>query len=210
MHDADTRSLRRAAAVLFLVSLLRWGSSFLGGPSVPDGPTILDELVPSAIRATEDRQLRSRPLGPSELVDPNRASDTDLDRLPGIGPAAAAAIIAARDTGVVFRRPRDLMTVRGIGPALLERISKSLDLGSPPPRRTRGRSGTQRAPDRIDLNYADSQTLQGLPGVGPALADRIIRARGEQLFRTVEDLARVSGIGPATVARLRALTRVGR
>jgi competence ComEA-like helix-hairpin-helix protein len=210
MHDADTRSLRRAAAVLLAVSLLRWGSSLMGGLSVQDEPTILDELVPSAIRATEDKHLRSRPLGPSERIDPNRASDTDLDRLPGIGPAAAAAIIAARDTGIVFRRPSDLMTVRGIGPALMERISKSLDFRSPPRGRVRGRSGTRRASDRVDLNYADSETLQGLPGVGPALADRIIRARGEEPFRTVDDLARVPGIGPATVARLRAVAWVGR
>jgi competence protein ComEA len=45
--------------------------------------------------------------------------------------------------------------------------------------------------------------------VGPALAERIVRWRErEGPFRSVEDLARVPGIGPATVARIRGSVRV--
>lgn len=55
---------------------------------------------------------------------------------------------------------------------------------------------------RVSLNDADSWTLQRLPGVGPALAERIISGRP---YHTVEQLLDVSGIGPATFARLESL-----
>lgn len=58
--------------------------------------------------------------------------------------------------------------------------------------------------ERISLNSADSWTLQRLPGVGPAMAERIIEGRP---FDSVEDLLEVSGIGPATFARLQPLVR---
>ena len=57
---------------------------------------------------------------------------------------------------------------------------------------------------RVSLNSADSWTLQSLPGVGPALAGRIISARP---YNSVGDLLDVSGIGPATFARLEPLVR---
>lgn len=52
----------------------------------------------------------------------------------------------------------------------------------------------------IDINQADTAELEGLPGIGPSLAARVIAARP---FATVDDLAEVRGIGPATLDRLR-------
>jgi competence protein ComEA len=62
----------------------------------------------------------------------------------------------------------------------------------------------------LDLNRADTTALQSLPGVGPALARRIVEARSQAPFRTVDDLLRVRGIGPATLTRLRPLVTVSR
>ena len=59
------------------------------------------------------------PTGP---VDLNRATVDDLDALPGVGPATAAAIVAYRDTHGPFSSVDDLLDVRGIGPAKLEAI----------------------------------------------------------------------------------------
>lgn len=57
---------------------------------------------------------------------------------------------------------------------------------------------------RIDLNRASRAELLQLQGVGPALADRILAHREEHGgFRSVEDLAKVQGVGPATLAKLR-------
>jgi len=49
----------------------------------------------------------------------------------------------------------------------------------------------------------------GLPGIGPAKARAIVADReGRGPFRRLEDLARVSGIGPATVSRIAGMVRV--
>ena len=52
-------------------------------------------------------------------VDLNQATAADLDRLPGVGPATAAAIVAYRDKHGRFRSVDDLGEVPGIGPAKL-------------------------------------------------------------------------------------------
>lgn len=60
--------------------------------------------------------------------------------------------------------------------------------------------------ERIDPNRASAAELDRLPGVGPAVADRIVEAREtDGAFRGAEELERVRGIGPATVERLSAL-----
>jgi len=58
---------------------------------------------------------------------------------------------------------------------------------------------------RVDLNNATQSELETLPGVGPVIAGRIIDGRP---FASVDSLEKVSGIGPATMARLRDLVKV--
>jgi len=53
---------------------------------------------------------------------------------------------------------------------------------------------------RIDPNTADAAVLRKLPGVGPAIASRIIAARP---FTGPQDLSRVPGLGKGAVDRLR-------
>ncbi|MCF7796326.1 MAG: helix-hairpin-helix domain-containing protein [Lentisphaeria bacterium] len=48
----------------------------------------------------------------------------------------------------------------------------------------------------ININQADTATLQQLPGIGPTLASRIIDFRSEHgPFTQIEDLKKVKGIG---------------
>lgn len=58
--------------------------------------------------------------------------------------------------------------------------------------------------DLLDLNYASLRELQTLPGVGKVTAERIIAQRP---FNSVDDLARVGGLGPA---RIRAIAERAR
>jgi competence protein ComEA len=63
----------------------------------------------------------------------------------------------------------------------------------------------------MDLNRASQEDLRLLPRIGPTLAERIDddrRERGE--YGQLDDLARVSGVGEATVEGLRALACAGR
>lgn len=62
----------------------------------------------------------------------------------------------------------------------------------------------------VDVNTANLEELQTLPGVGPVLAERIIGYReANGPFRSLEDLLNVKGIGEATLAELRDSAAVG-
>lgn len=61
----------------------------------------------------------------------------------------------------------------------------------------------------VSLNTASAAQLEELPGIGPVLAERIVKDRERNgPFSTVDDLHRVSGVGPAVLERLRELVTV--
>lgn len=64
-------------------------------------------------------------------------------------------------------------------------------------------------PSPLDLNAAAEEELTALPGIGEALARRIVEYReANGPFETVEDLTNVSGIGPGKLAALEGLVCV--
>lgn len=62
----------------------------------------------------------------------------------------------------------------------------------------------------IDVNAADREMLERIPGIGAALASRIVAYR-EQYgpFQSVEELVNVSGIGERTLEEIRPYITVG-
>lgn len=56
----------------------------------------------------------------------------------------------------------------------------------------------------VNINQADNKTLETLPGIGPAMAQRIIDFRKENgSFQSVDDLQKVKGIGKAKFAKIK-------
>ena len=81
-----------------------------------DGQRVYVPRVGEAVPAVGGSDV---PAGPLDL---NTATEEQLDDLPGVGPATAAAIIAHREANGPFGSVDDLGEVRGIGPAKLDAL----------------------------------------------------------------------------------------
>jgi comEA protein len=58
--------------------------------------------------------------------------------------------------------------------------------------------------ETIQLNQATAEQLQALPGVGPALSERIVVYRTEHgPFKSLEQLTEVKGVGQAKLAKFK-------
>lgn len=221
LSASERRSLALATLLVVLGAGVRlgvgpgpatWAWEAAGGHPPADG---LDSLRSAVARSGERARRRALPLAPGELIDPNVASLEELQRLPGVGPATARRILAAREERP-FRVRAGLTRVPGIGPATLAKVRPHLALpegpvpGASATTRSAGRQpGSIDAPTgdragRVDVNRADPTALERLPQVGPAIARRIVLSRERHgPFRSIEDLLRVPGIGPVRLEAMR-------
>ncbi|WP_324718181.1 helix-hairpin-helix domain-containing protein [Carboxydochorda subterranea] len=166
-------ALVAAAAALFATGY-RLGTD-LGPPVV---------LRPVSVAASQAGQEESRAGEPSREGavlaaerEPGESAPAATCHLPPGHPPVPGAVEAARGAPVT---PTGARQAPGRGP------------GSPA-----SRGGT------VDINTASPEELDELPGIGPALAERIVRFRTEHgPFRSVDDLVEVPGIGPKTLERL--------
>jgi competence protein ComEA len=63
---------------------------------------------------------------------------------------------------------------------------------------------TNSTKSQININYASATELENVPGIGPVTSDKIIRYRIENgLFRKLEDIKKVNGIGDKTYAKMK-------
>ena len=138
------RSDPRVGVALLLLVAIAAGGSIAGADLsrlnlaalVADGERIAVPLVGQPPPAVDPSAVVGGTSSPSDgtdgsgsstastgvTVNINTATVAELDTLPGIGPATAAAIIRERDAHGPFRSVDDLERVKGIGPAKLEQL----------------------------------------------------------------------------------------
>ena len=201
-----TKDDRRAALLLLVVALAGGLIRFAGFAG--DAPGAIGYQSGSERRPARDSvdavaARMSRPLGKEERIDLDRAGASDLARLPRIGPALAARIVSDRKLRGPFGSLEEVARVRGVGPALLEGIRVHSTFSGVARREPAPGGG------KVSLNTAPASLLRQLPGIGPTKARAIVEDRRRYgPYRTIEDLVRVSGIGTATVERLKDLVIV--
>lgn len=74
--------------------------------------------------APNDGDVSAGGVDPQGRIDINRASEQELQELPGIGPAKAAAIVAHREEHGPFGEPGDLRAVSGIGERTFQQLAE--------------------------------------------------------------------------------------
>lgn len=87
---------------------------------------------PVAAQATGGKSAAHAAAENPQTVNINTASEKDLERLPGVGPSRAKAIVELRTQLKGFNRVEDLMRVKGIGRKTFQKLSPFVTLGSGP------------------------------------------------------------------------------
>jgi comEA protein len=63
----------------------------------------------------------------------------------------------------------------------------------------------------VNINTANSEQLQLVPGIGPATADKILQMRKSYgAFKSVDDLLAIRGLGPKRLEKMRKYLTVGK
>ena len=151
------------------------------------------------------------------LVDINTATQQELEAVKGVGAATAKKIIAGRPY-----KSLDELTKAGLSAKKIEALKSSVTVGkaaaapAPAPAVEKkpvaapaAKSAEKKAPAAtptpavvapVDLNMADQKALESLPGIGPALAKKIMEGRP---YLGVDDLSRVKGMNKSKIAGIK-------
>jgi competence protein ComEA len=139
---------------------------------------------------------------PATKIDINKATAEELaENLPGVGPVTARKIVDGRPYTNI-----EGLTRAGVPARTIEAIRPLVTFSTPEPAATKTKGmtktkgATPAAPGLVNLNTATPAELQELPGVGPAVAQAIVAGRP---YKSVDDLARVRGLGAARIETLR-------
>jgi competence protein ComEA len=178
----------------------------------------------------------TEPASPNaDRIDLNRADRAQLLQLPGVGDVTAERIEEYRRSHNGFKSVDELRQVHGVGPALMERLRPLVEVQPPEALADDGEAAApvaHAAPEihkaaapkadkpaaaktkgdgpaePINVNTASADELRQLPGIGATLSARIIQAREQRPFQSVEELRRVKGVGVKTLNELRPFVKV--
>jgi len=92
-------------------------------------PSITDEITEETEYVTSesgDNIIVDDNEGENSMVNINKATQTELETLPGIGPAMALRIIEHREQNGNFEKIEEIKNVKGIGDAKFENIKNNI------------------------------------------------------------------------------------
>ena len=141
---------------------------------VPVGRSTASPTADSAVKKST---------GAASAVDLNSATQSELEELPGVGPATAKKIVAGRPYMSI-----DDLSKAGVSQSEITKLTPLVKVGTADTGKAQAASAKQSAAKtsteepagataKINLNTATQSQLETLPGVGPATAKKIIAAR---------------------------------
>ena len=218
-----TRDERRALLFLSVVAaaggvIRATRGTAPGAAAAVVAPNLPGEDLVRQAALSRQAEAAQRPLAPGERVDVDRATAVELERLPRVGKRLAERIAADRRINGRFGSLAGLGRVPGVSSGLLRVLVPYVTFGGVPPLAAEfapaspvaraAAAAASRAGDscahEVALNRATREELMCLPGIGAALAGRIVAERDAHgAFRDIADLARVPGIGPARIEHLK-------
>jgi competence ComEA-like helix-hairpin-helix protein len=139
--------------------------------------------------------------------DPNTCTKEIWIRL-GVKEKTAEMIIKYISKGGKFKSPEDLKKIWGLSPNQVKDLMPFVKIISTPKIENKKNSNsyfeTTNSNKIIDVNTADSLLLETLPGIGPALAGRIIKYRNKLGgFYTREQLKEVWGLPDSVLNKVK-------
>jgi competence ComEA-like helix-hairpin-helix protein len=109
-------------------------------------PVVLRTLVLLALCSSLAASGNGQKPPPTKPINLNTATIEELEQLPGVGPVTEKDIIHFRQKSGPFRSVNDLLAVRRITKARLEKLRPSVTIGAPAPKPHPGASATPPAP----------------------------------------------------------------
>jgi competence protein ComEA len=157
------------------------------------------------------------PAAKADLVDINAATQAELEAVKGIGPVTAKKIIDNRPyksladlkkAGLSSKEIKEYKSSLGVkpaptpvSPAAAPQAAKTVEPATAKPVKE-----VKSPIIPTDMNTADQKAIEALPGIGPALAKRIMAARP---FQSIDDLSKVKGMTKTKMAALKDKVTVG-
>ncbi len=178
---------------------------------------------PKKAAAKAMTKTKAAAAAPTGKVNINEAKADELETLPGIGPARAKEIIAARP----FKSVEDLEKVKGLGKERVDAIRDRVIVFAPavapvtpaattkpatkamtkttPKAATEAPKAKLATGKLVSLNKGTKEDLELLFGIGPVKAQAIIDYRAVTPFKTKEDVMKVKGIKEGEFAKIKDL-----
>ena len=207
--DPGRRGARSLWAAGLVAALLVAGWTWLDRPQVQP----VSSSVPPAAPTASKSSAPSPPVGEvAETSSTVVVSVVGLVKRPGLVTLATGARVADAISAAGGLLPH--ADAASVNLAAVVSDGEQIAVGVPGSwGESSGTGGPAAAPAspaaRLNLNTATVADLDGLPGIGPVLAQRIIDYRDQQgRFTSVDQLDDVPGIGPSIAARLTKLVTV--
>lgn len=200
MPIGDRIAIAALAAALAAVALGAWLLIAGGLPAEPTVDPLLDPFasassavapIAGGLVVVDVEGAVVRP-GIIELASGSRVADA-IKAVGGYAPDADLAAAAAQVNLAAVLRDGEQIVVPMVGSAT--------------PSGGGGGGGT--ADGLVDLNSASLEALDALPGIGPVTVDKIVAARAEQPFATLEELVTRKVLTNAQLTKIRDLVTLG-